>query len=122
MEHTLTYLESALKGVPCHRILIAHYEHVLKDPAAFIGPLSTFLELDEKAITELKKRLSNKGKSPSRKIHKLTQFSECKKAGMGSNLLECSNLIMSILERFLFERKFMWPTFAGNGFDFDKII
>ena len=64
--------------------------------------------------------LSNKGKSPSRKIHKLTQFRECKKAGLGSKLLECSNLIMNILERFLFERKFMWPTFAGNGFDFDK--
>ena len=120
MEHTLTYLESALKGVPCHRIFIAHYEHFLKEPAAFIEPLSTFLELDEKAKTELKKRLSNKGKSPSRKIHKLTQFRECKKAGLGSNLIECSNLIMNILERFLFERKFMWPTFAGNGFDFDK--
>jgi hypothetical protein len=77
VEHTLTYLEAALKGfccleilshvfidivsvifamnlrllcffpsVPCHRMFIAHYEHVLADPKAFIEPLSTFLELD----------------------------------------------------------------------------
>ena len=109
-----------MKGVPCHRILIAHYEHVLKDPKAFIEPLSTFLELDERAKNALKKRLSKNGRFPSRKTHKLTQFDECKKAGLGSNLIECSNLIMNILERFLFDRKFMWPTFSGNGFDFNE--
>lgn len=117
VEHTLTYLESALRGVPCHRIFIAHYEHALKDPKAYIGPLASFLELDEGAKKELTKRLSQKGKFPSQKVHKLTQFEECKKAKLTS-IAECSNLITGILDRFFMDRKFMWPTFAANGFDF----
>ena len=46
VEHTLTYMESALRGVPCHKTFIAHYEHALADPQAFIEPLSLFLEID----------------------------------------------------------------------------
>lgn len=47
VEHTLTYVEAALRKTPCHRIFIAHYEHVLADPRAFLEPLSQFLELSE---------------------------------------------------------------------------
>ncbi len=47
VEHTLTYVESALRKIPCNRIFIAHYEHVLADPRAFLEPLSQFLELSE---------------------------------------------------------------------------
>jgi len=32
VEHTLTYIESALKQVPCDRVFIAHYEHALANP------------------------------------------------------------------------------------------
>ena len=118
VEHTLTYIESALKGVPCHRIFIAHYEHALKDPKAFLEPLSVFLELDSKAKNALLQRLSKKGKFPSVKVHKLTQFEECKKAGLEGNLVGCSNLITGMLDNFFHDRKFMWPTFAANGFNF----
>jgi hypothetical protein len=47
VEHTLTYVEAALRKVPCNRIFLAHYEHVLADPRAFLEPLSQFLELSE---------------------------------------------------------------------------
>ena len=87
MEHTLSYVEAALRGyvenvnlflqmtytsfqelfcfafitlvmfvvclfvyllssVPCNRIFVAHYEHILAEPAAYVEPLSNFLELD----------------------------------------------------------------------------
>jgi hypothetical protein len=119
VEHTLTYLESALRGVPCSRIFIAHYEQALKDPTAFIAPLSTFLELNDPIErAALASRLSKKGKFPPRKQHKLTQFNECKAAGFGSSNVDCSNHITKLLDRFFEDRKFMWPTFAGNGFDF----
>lgn len=39
-------MESALRGIPCHKTFIAHYEHALADPQAFIEPLSLFLETD----------------------------------------------------------------------------
>lgn len=118
VEHTLSYIEAALRGVPCHRTFIAHYEHALADPIAFINPLSAFLELDLQAKTELTRRLTKKGKFPSRKKHKLTQYEECKAAGLESNLDECSNMITAKLENFFRDRSFMWPTFAANGFDF----
>jgi hypothetical protein len=90
----------------------------LRDPRSFVGPLSSFLELDKAATAELTRRLSKKGRFPSRKEHKLTQFAECKKAGLSDNLKECSQLITNLLDRFFHERNFMWPTFAANGFDF----
>jgi hypothetical protein len=33
-------------------------------------------------VQELKNRLSKKGRLPSRKAHKLTQYKECKDAGL----------------------------------------
>jgi hypothetical protein len=118
VEHTLTYIEAALRGVPCHRTFIAHYEHTLADPIAFINPLAAFLELDSNAKIELSKRLTRKGKFPSRKKHKLTQYSECKAAGLESNVHKCSNMITEKLDNFFMDRNYMWPTFAANGFDF----
>jgi hypothetical protein len=53
VEHTLTYVEAALRRVPCHRIFIAHYEHILADPRAFLEPLSQFLE-----VSEIEKKVS----------------------------------------------------------------
>ena len=32
-------------SVPCHKLFIAHYEHVFAEPQAFIEPLADFLEL-----------------------------------------------------------------------------
>lgn len=43
VEHTLSYIEAALKAVSCSRIFIANYEHVLADPIAYINPLTQFL-------------------------------------------------------------------------------
>ena len=122
VEHTLTYLESALRGVPCHRIFIGHYEQVLSDPVSFIGPLSAFLELDSSAAAELTKRLSKKGKTPHRKSHKLTQYAECKAAGFSTSILQCYELMNKMLDRFFSERAYMWPTFAANGFDFIRQV
>eukprot|EP01036_Dinobryon_divergens_P031037 gene31037-40374_t len=113
VEHTLTYLEAALKGVPCHRTFIAHYEHVLADPQAFIEPLTQFLELDSSQKEVLRKRLSKKGKLPSRKAHKLSKYKDC----IGMDEYSCYVKIQKLLDEFLTARKFMWPTFAGNGFD-----
>jgi hypothetical protein len=31
--------------IPCHKTFIAHYEHALADPQAFLEPLAAFLEL-----------------------------------------------------------------------------
>lgn len=33
--------------ISCHKIFIAHYEHVLAEPRSFIEPLAHFLELGE---------------------------------------------------------------------------
>ena len=118
VEHTLSYMESALRGVPCHRMFIAHYEQTLADPIAFIEPLASFLELDATAKETLKSRLQKKGKFPHRKVHKLTQFKHCKDAGLSNNDQACSAKITSLLDTFFRDRAFMWPTFAGNGFDF----
>eukprot|EP01033_Poteriospumella_lacustris_P003203 gene3203-2356_t len=82
VEHTLTYIESAIRGISCHKIFIAHYEHVLAEPRSFIEPLAHFLELGEGEKTALKQRLTKSGKVPSRKPHKLDQFEECKLAGL----------------------------------------
>jgi hypothetical protein len=116
VEHTLSYMESALRGVPCHRIFVAHYEQALADPIAFIEPLSAFLELNEKAKQTLKSRLQKKGKFPSRKQHTLTQFKHCKDANLQEKA--CSAKITKLLDTFFGDRSYMWPTFAGNGFDF----
>ena len=67
-------------------------------------------------LQALKNRLSKKGKVPSRKAHKLTQYSECKAHNLGEEA--CYNKISTLLDGFFDLRKFMWPTFAANGFDF----
>eukprot|EP01038_Epipyxis_sp_PR26KG_P014884 gene14884-20016_t len=118
VEHTLTYLESVLRMVSCHKIFIAHYEHVLADPMAYYEPLSTFLEFDNKKKELFKKRLSTRdNKIPSRKPHKLNQYAECKSI---HDELECYEKITQMLDSFFNLRSFMWPTFAGNGFDYSK--
>jgi hypothetical protein len=38
-------------SIPCHKTFIAHYEHALADPQAFVEPLAAFLELDAAAKT-----------------------------------------------------------------------
>lgn len=132
--------------VPCHKTFIAHYEHALADPQAFLEPLATFLELDTSAKTvrtvhstfvyvvyclsittavvfgiplqALKGRLSRNGKLPSRKAHKLTQYKECKALGLAEEA--CYKKISTLLDEFFGLRSFMWPTFAANGFDFKQ--
>jgi len=120
VEHTLTYVESALRKIPCNRIFIAHYEHVLADPRAFLEPLSQFLELSDSEKKALKQRLSKEGKIPSRKPHKLDQYSECKEEGKTG--VECYNKVHKIINDFLLHRNFMWPTFAANGFDVESAL
>jgi len=118
VEHTLSYMESALRGVPCDRMFIAHYEQALADPMAFIEPLATFLELAPPAKDALKTRLSKKGKLPPRKVHKLTQFRQCKGNSVQGSAEACSKKISRMLDTFFRDRAYMWPTFAGNGYDF----
>jgi hypothetical protein len=64
----------------------------------------------------LKGRLGKPGKSVRRKPHKLTQFSEC--TGMSEE--KCYNKVVADLDNFFSIRSFMWPTFAGNGFDYNR--
>ena len=120
VEQTLTYLESALRGVPCNRVFIAHYEHVLAKPNALAEPLSDFLEFTPKQKQEFKRILTamDKGKLslPSRTQHKLTQYLECKSTGLGNDLAACYRKIARKVENFLADRAYMWPSFAGNGF------
>jgi len=119
-------------------------------------------------LQALKGRLSKKGKMPSRKAHKLTQYKECKAAGLTEEacykkvrcvVMSCAWLalvfmcgvgfvvllvlllvllllllyivvmvyllfllliitqISALMDEFFGLRSFMWPTFAGNGFD-----
>jgi hypothetical protein len=120
VEQTLTYLESALRGVPCNRVFVAHYEHVLAKPNAYAEPLSDFLEFGPKQRQDFKRILATKDKGrlslPSRTEHKLTQYLECKAAGLGNDLAGCYRKIVKKVETFLADRAYMWPSFAGNGF------
>jgi len=123
VEHTLTYLEAAMRGVPCHKTFVAHYEHVLTDPSVYVAPLVDFLELSAKQKQVLAQRLATPAKKkapPARKKHKLSQFEECKSAGLSGDI--CYEKITSILESFFVDRAFLWPTFAGNGFDFNRFV
>ena len=110
VEHTLSYLEAALRAAPCHKTFIAHYEHALADPAAFLHPLAAFLELGADETAALKKRLTagggkgsggkhggtkTSGKLPSRKEHKLGQYAECKDAGLSDK--QCYNHVSAVL-------------------------
>eukprot|EP01035_Chromulina_nebulosa_P018513 gene18513-24230_t len=113
VEHTLTYLESALRGVPCNRIFIAHYEHVLAEPSAYKEPLANFLELSSKEKEVLFSRLSKNGKIPPRKVHKLTQYKECQQQNLNEE--QCYGKITNIIEKFIKDRDFMWPTFAASA-------
>jgi hypothetical protein len=63
---------------------------------------------------QLSKRLVKPGKAPKRKAHKLTQFKEC--GGLSHEA--CYKKVETMLNTFFDMRDFMWPTFAGNGFDF----
>ena len=118
VEHTLSYIESSLKRVPCQKIFIAHYEHAIAQPSAYIEPLSSFLELNalQKAQLELRLKKSS-GKPVTRKVHKLTHYPDCKAAGLSDTTL-CYTALQNLLDSFFLERGFMWPSFAGNGFDF----
>lgn len=123
VEHTLTYIESALKRVPCNKVFVAHYEHVLADPIAYAQPLSAFLELNAEQKGELSKRLSKMVSKPvARKVHRLTQYPDCKSAGLGDNVEKCYNALLELSDTFYQDRGFMWPTFAGNGFDFNNKV
>jgi hypothetical protein len=128
VEHTLTYIESSLKRVPCGKVFIAHYEHVLADPMAYHQPLVNFLELDTTRAHLLKERLegmNQRAKLPKRKVHELRQYKECGGGG-GANkaqqrkgdisIEECYKKVTGIIDRFMKDRHFMWPSFAGNGF------
>eukprot|EP01034_Spumella_vulgaris_P024632 gene24632-31000_t len=119
VEHTLTYLEAAMRAIPCHKTFIAHYEHALADPQAFIEPLSQFLELDKGSREIIKKRLTKNGKAPSRKAHKLSQYAECKNSAKELSEQQCYEKISTLLEDFFSTRDFMWPTFGANGFDYE---
>lgn len=119
VEHILTYLEAAIRSIPCHKIFIAHYEHVLADPNAYVTPLSDFLQLGPKGKQVLSSRLTGrpeKEKLPARKKHKLTQYKECK----GLSEAVCYAKVESLMDTFLLDRSFLWPTFAGNGFTYKE--
>lgn len=121
VEDTFTYVEAALRGVPCHRLFVAHYEHVLAKPTVYAEPLADFLEFDGTRRSQLAAALKRMDKGrvalPKRSEHKLTQYSECSKnAGLGSNVAKCYKHIVNKVEKFLSDRAYMWPTFAGNGF------
>jgi len=121
VEHTLSYIEAALKQVPCHKIFIAHYEHAIGDPSAYVEPLSAFLELNTSQKGFLESRLKkSSGKPVTRKVHKLTHYPDCKAAGL-SDTTQCYTALQNLLDSFFLERGFMWPTFAGNGFDFKSM-
>ena len=118
VEDTFTYVEAALRGVPCHRIFVAHYEHVLAKPSSYAEPLADFLEFDDRKKSKLAKALKDKDKGkvalPQRTVHKLTQYPEC--VGIKGDIANCYNRITTKIDTFLSARSFMWPTFAGNGF------
>ncbi len=121
VEHTLTYIESALKRIPCHKVFIGHYEHVLADPKSYIQPLAAFLDLNSAQRAELSKRLDKPGESVSRKVHRLTQYPDCKGAGLGDDVERCYKALSDLLDDFFLDRGYMWPTFAANGFDHSSL-
>ncbi len=36
-----------LHSIPCEKIFVVHYEHILGDPMSYLGPMSSFLGLNE---------------------------------------------------------------------------
>ena len=128
VEHTLTYIESALKQVSCGKVFVAHYEHVLADPAAYVGPLSGFLGLPKDNTKALQARLMEmqaKARTPTQSVHELRQFRECGGGGGaikaqqrkgGGTLQQCYAKMNKLITSFLKKREFMWPNFAGNGY------
>ena len=77
--------------IPCERLFIAHYEHILADPAAYRAPFAEFLELGANEREILNTRLSKKGRLPPRKAHKLTQYAECQQARLSEE--DCYNMV-----------------------------
>ena len=70
----------------CHKIFIAHYEHILSRPMDFFHPLSSFLEFDTQQKQTFKARLQKlQGRAhiPTRKAHSLVQYKECKENKLG---------------------------------------
>lgn len=131
VEHTLTYIEAALTPIPCNKIFIAHYEHVLADPMAYHEPLSSFLDLSTTAKDTLHKRLNDmlpRAKLPKQKIHELRQYRECGGSGGAlkvnqkkGNLIssnDCYHKIEKKISTFFKDRSFMWPSFNGNGYNY----
>lgn len=57
---------------------------------------------------------------PSRKAHKLDQYQECKDENISGE--ECYEKIHQLVDSFIHQRNFMWPTFAGNGFDVADVV
>lgn len=67
---------------------------------AYIEPLSQFLQLDKIQKDALTKRLSKKGKMPSRKAHKLTQYRQCKDSHLSE--AACYQKVRSLIVIYLF--------------------
>mmetsp|Transcript_22231 Transcript_22231/g.32342 ORF Transcript_22231/g.32342 Transcript_22231/m.32342 type:complete len:333 (+) Transcript_22231:51-1049(+) len=118
-EHTMIHIEAALRTIPCHKIFIAHYEHIMSNPKAFYEPLSDFLELGMTEKKVLKSRLQDLPVGfPERKVHVVTQYKECKDRKLDRNT--CYNMVLKKMTRFFRERSFMWPTFAANGYELQQ--
>ena len=119
MEDTFTYIEAALRSVPCHRILL-RIMSTCSQNLRHAEPLSDFLEFDttkkDRLINALKAKDKGKVTLPRRTQHKLTQYQECA-GGLKNDVPGCYNTILKKVDGFLATRSFMWPTFAGNGFE-----
>lgn len=112
VEMSLAYMDAALRGVPCHKTLIAYFEHVKARPADIVAPLAQLLELDERRTQVLKNKLfAMSARSFSKRNYDYDYLGLCK----GLQGMACNDRVRMHINDFLERRAYMWPTFAGHG-------
>mmetsp|Transcript_13286 Transcript_13286/g.24538 ORF Transcript_13286/g.24538 Transcript_13286/m.24538 type:complete len:602 (-) Transcript_13286:131-1936(-) len=112
VEMSLAYMDAALRGVPCHKTLIAYFEHVKARPADIVAPLAQFLELDDRGAQVLKSKLfAMSSRSFSKRTYDYDYLGLCK----GLQGMACNDRVRMHINDFLERRAYMWPTFAGHG-------
>jgi len=101
-ESNLVYMEHALRGIPCAKIFIAHYEFIRAAPEAFLEPLTDFLALAPEKKSVLKSNL--------------LALKEKAKLQPDVKSVASDRQVWNIVFKFFNGRNKMWPTFRGDGY------
>lgn len=116
-EQNMVYMEAAMRGVPCHKTFVVHFEHLRSDPASLVDPLSAFLQLESSVSRDVLRRnlqdSAKKSSSHRKRQYRFPGMTVCKSLTDAG----CYRMVWNIINNFFMKRKVMWPTFAGNGYN-----